>query len=421
MTQPQPRPVRPASAQSLPADRPCRRLSCLAAAVVLPMSLCFFSPRYAGAATVDAAPSPSGAPPVEAAPSPSEATPADAATTQLSTPPVEPAVSQAGADAPAAAQGPPAGPQAAPPPAALSPPGAPPPPVAMPDPEALARAYRVTGNAALVQVGDRGAAILVPFGHGRPVLRCAPLRACALELEPGELVLATSLGDAERWLVQSAAAGPGAQTPLLVVKPTACDLSTNLVVATDRRIYELALDSPPCRGADAGESGAYNPRLPYTGLVRFYYPDDLVRRWTDQERLARRQAAERAAGRAPLAPAARLAQLNFDYSWDRSRRWPWVPSQVFDDGEHTYLVLPPAARLAELPILLGIEPGGGLALLTYHLEGQTLVADRVLERAVLMVGHGKPRDEQRLEILNRAFGKRGGGGSQGSQAGRSGS
>jgi hypothetical protein len=53
----------------------------------------------------------------------------------------------------------------------------------------------------------------------------------------------------------------------------------------------------------------------------------------------------------------------------------------------------------------------------------------VLERAVLVVGHGKPRDEQRLEILNRAFGKRGGGdgnqagrsGSQGSQSGRSGS
>ena len=429
MTQPQPRPIRPASASRRPARRPCRRLPCFAAAAVLPMLLCIFSPRHAGAATVNEAPSPPGALLVDEAPSPSGAPPADAATkqseppSQSGAPPVEAAVSQAGSDAPSGAGAAKTPSQAdttkSPnqPGSENSRPAAA--PAAMPDPEALARAYRVTGDAALVQVGDRGAAVLVPFGHGRPVLRCAPLRACALELEPGELVLATSLGDGERWLVQSAAAGPGAQTPLLVVKPTACDLSTNLVVATDRRIYELALDSPPCRGADAGESGAYNPRLPYTGLVRFYYPDDLVRRWIDQERLARRQAAELAAGHTPLAPAARLAQLNFDYSWDRARRWPWVPSQVFDDGEHTYLVLPPAARLAELPILLGVEPGGGLALLTYHLEGQTLVADRVLERAVLVVGHGKPRDEQRLEILNRAFGKRGGG--DGNQAGRSGS
>ena len=289
------------------------------------------------------------------------------------------------------------------------------------DPEALARAYRRTGAAPTVEITDqgRGAVSLVPFGHGKPILRCAPLRACAVELEPGELILSTSLGDAERWLVQSAAAGPGARTPLLVVKPTACDLSTNLVVSTDRRIYELALDSPPCHGADlggtaggtpagtagatagSGGEGAYNPHLPYTGLIRFYYPDDLVRRWTDQEALAREADISRATGRTPLAPTARLAHLNFDYAWDRSRRWPWVPAQIFDDGEHTYLVLPPAARLAELPILLAVEPGGALALLTYHLEGQTLVADRVLDRAVLLVGHGRPKDEQRLEIANR--------------------
>jgi len=281
-------------------------------------------------------------------------------------------------------------------------------PVAAADGEALARAYRRTGTAATVEVGERGAVALVPFGHGRPVLRCAPLRACAVELEAGEIVLATSLGDGARWLIQAAAAGPGARTPLLVVKPTACDLSTNLVVATDRRIYELGLDSPPCRNADSGESGSYNPHLPYTGLVRFYYPDEMVHRWAEQERLARQQAAEQAAGRTPLAPGARLAHLNFDYSWDRGKRWPWVPAQVFDDGLHTYLVLPPAARLAELPILLGVEPGGGLALLTYHLDGQTLIADRVLERAVLVVGHGRPKDEQRLEIANRAFGRRGG-------------
>lgn len=282
------------------------------------------------------------------------------------------------------------------------------------DPEDLARAYRATGEAPTVEIAGpgRGGVSLVPFGHGKPpVLRCAPLRACAIELEPGELVLSTSLGDSERWLVQSATAGPGGRTPLLVVKPTACDLSTNLVVATDRRIYQLALDAPPCAGADTDEGGgrgSYNPHLPYTGLVRFYYPDDLVHRWTEQEAQARREEAARAAGRTPLAPAARLAHLNFDYQWDRARRWPWVPSQVFDDGEHTYLVLPPAARLAELPILMAVEPGGALALLTYHLEGQTLVADRVLDHAVLLVGHGRPKDEQRLDITNRRRAAEGG-------------
>ncbi|HVT14696.1 MAG TPA: TrbG/VirB9 family P-type conjugative transfer protein [Thermoanaerobaculia bacterium] len=277
----------------------------------------------------------------------------------------------------------------------------PPPP---PDPESLARTYRTTGRALPI---ERGTESLFPFGHGRPVLRCAPLRACALELEPGEVVLATSLGDGERWLVQSAASGPGARTPLLVVKPTACDLATNLLVATDRRIYEIALDSPPCKGADAGEA-SYNPRLPYTGLVRFYYPDDLVRRWSEHEEAARREADRQAAGRTPLAPAARLARLNFDYAWDRGKKLPWNPVQVFDDGEHTYLVLPPASRQADLPLLFAVEAGGALALLNYRLDGQTLVADRIVERAALLAGSPGARGSRRLDIANRAFGRRAG-------------
>jgi P-type conjugative transfer protein TrbG len=270
------------------------------------------------------------------------------------------------------------------------------------DGEALARAYRRTGTAPSV---ERATDSLFAFGHVRPVLRCAPLRACAVELEAGELVLATSLGDSERWLLQAASSGPGARTPILVVKPTACDLSTNLVVSTDRRIYEIALDSPPCKNADSGEA-TYNPRLQYTGVARFYYPDDLVRRWSDEEQAAREGAERLAQGTTPLAPVARLAHLNFDYSWDRSRRWPWVPNQVFDDGEHTFIGLSPAARLAEMPLLFSLGQHGELAILNYHLEGQTLVADRVLERAVLVVGSAKKKDEQRLEIVNRSFGQR---------------
>jgi P-type conjugative transfer protein TrbG len=273
------------------------------------------------------------------------------------------------------------------------------PPVSAADAESLARAYRRTGVAPSV---ERATEALVPFGHVRPILRCAPLRACVVVLEAGELVLSTSLGDGERWLVQAAASGAGGTTPILVVKPVACDLSTNLVIATDRRIYELALDSPPCRNADSGDS-TYNPHLQYTGVTRFYYPDELVRRWAGEEELARSEAERASQGRTPLAPTARLAHLNFDYSWDRGRRWPWVPAQVFDDGEHTYLALSAGARLADMPLLFALGPRGELTLINHHLEGQTLIADRVLDRAVLVVGAASKRDEKRLEIVNRAY------------------
>ena len=48
--------------------------------------------------------------------------------------------------------------------------------------------------------------------------------------------------------IAPAPAGPDGRTVLIVVKPRECDITTNLVLATDRRRYDLTLDSPPCRG-----------------------------------------------------------------------------------------------------------------------------------------------------------------------------
>jgi P-type conjugative transfer protein TrbG len=340
----------PAGAQSAASEAPAPPPAAAAAA-----------PAVAGAATGTSA---------------GTATPADAATAPDATDP--------------AAAGEPreSAPSTAAPPAAAS----------SPDAEALARDYRRTGRPAAV---DRDRAVLFPFGHGHPALRCAPLRACALELEPGELVLSTSSGDSERWLVEVVATGPGAKTPLVVVKPTACDLTTNLLVATDRRLYEVSLEAPPCRDADAGKSGAYNPQLSYTGVTRFYYPDDLVRRWTREEEAARKAETERSAGTLPLA-ATQLTSLNFAYTWDRDRRFPWTPVQVFDDGRHTFIVLPPGARSAEAPALFLAMPEGRLALLNYRVENGTYVADRVLDHAVLTVAAGHAKSPYRLEIVNHA-------------------
>lgn len=101
--------------------------------------------------------------------------------------------------------------------------------------------YRRTGEARTIQ---QSAYVAYPYGHSQPTLTCAPLRACVIELEPGEAVLGLVSGDTERWIIGQTLAGPGGATPLVVVKPTDHDLTTNLLVTTDRRIYELTLDAP---------------------------------------------------------------------------------------------------------------------------------------------------------------------------------
>jgi type IV secretion system protein VirB9 len=274
------------------------------------------------------------------------------------------------------------------------------------DVEREARAAAAGREPAVLEHGDF---VQVPFGHHVPVVRCAPLRVCLIELEEGELVLNTVTGDSARWILDRAEAGPRGRTSVIVAKPTACNLTTNLVITTNRRIYQITLDARPCKGED-GE----NPHEPFTRLLRFYYPDELVRTWASAEE-ARRAAAD-AAARAAAAEAlavtplgARgqgreaqdaglpLAALHFGYRWTRSGKYPWTPAAVFDDQVHTYIRLPGSGVGQEAPVLFLIDRHGAAALLNYTIRGQYYVTDRVFERAALVLGSGK--DQRRLEIV----------------------
>ena len=256
------------------------------------------------------------------------------------------------------------------------------------DVEREARAVAAGREPAVLEHGDF---VEVPYGHQVPVVRCAPLRVCLIELEEGELVLNTVTGDAARWILDRAAAGPRGATTVIVAKPTACNLTTNLAITTNRRIYQITLDSRPCRG-ERGE----NPHEPYTRLLRFYYPDELVRSWASAEEAKRAAAAEEARAVTPLAGGLPLAALNFNYRWTRRGKFPWTPAAVFDDRVHTYIRLPGSGVGQEAPVLFLIDREGATALLNYAVRGQFYVTDRVIDRAALVLGSG--RDQQRLEI-----------------------
>ena len=238
--------------------------------------------------------------------------------------------------------------------------------------DAATRDFKATGVARVVNEGNF---MTFPFGHSQPTVTCARLRACVIELQAGEIVLSRIAGDLERWEIAPAPSGPDGRTTLVVVKPKDCDLTTNLVLATDRRIYDLTLDSPPCRTAQ-GKS-VTNPQDPYVRHVRFYYPDETIAQWAK-----------------PAAPrvTADLTQLNFNYEVKRDKQFPWQPAQIFDDGAHVYIKLPEAARHAEAPALFMVADDGSRTLLNYSVVGDTYITDRVFDRGVLVAGvDGKER------------------------------
>jgi type IV secretion system protein VirB9 len=247
---------------------------------------------------------------------------------------------------------------------------------------AATREFRSTGVARVVNEGDF---ISFPFAHSQPTVTCARLRACIIELQPGEIVLSRIAGDLERWEIAPASSGPDGRTTLVVVKPKDCDITTNLVLATDRRIYDLTLDSPPCR--TSGGRDATNPQDPYARHVRFYYPDETVAQWS------------KTATPEPPRIKADLAQLNFGYDIKRDKQFPWQPAQVFDDGAHVYIKLPEAARHSEAPALFMVAGDGSRTLLNYSLVGDTYITDRLFDRAALV--SGIDGQERKIELARR--------------------
>jgi type IV secretory pathway VirB9-like protein len=100
--------------------------------------------------------------------------------------------------------------------------------------DALAVAAREVRSGLAPRVVEVGGATVFPYGHGEAEVTCGERRVCVVGMEDGERVVATTTGDSERWMVRVVA-------NVVAVKPTACGIASDLVIATDRRVYTLAL------------------------------------------------------------------------------------------------------------------------------------------------------------------------------------
>jgi type IV secretion system protein VirB9 len=281
--------------------------------------------------------------------------------------------------------------------------------------DAVTRDYRAHGDT--LHPITVGAVTAVPFGHAVPVLTCAVLRACVIELEPGEkLVNAPIAGDHHRWIIAPAEAGPDGASVLVIVKPTACAISSNLVLSTDRRIYDVDLDAPPCK------DGSTNPTPAYTRHLRFYYPD-VMTLLTDPRMADSTPSSAPAAlnttrttvANESSASAEEMPSRNTRYRIMRRRRgpfglfghkrpdFPWMPAAIADDGVHLYITMPPMAKQYAAPVLYALEDDGSRSIVNYTMHDSVIVADRVLRRGVLVLANGTR--EYQLAFENRAWGE----------------
>jgi len=238
-------------------------------------------------------------------------------------------------------------------------------------------------GASMPTQGENGKVVYI-YGQGMPVLVCAPLRVCAIELQSGEhLQSQPQIGDSRRWEITPVLSGSGLdEAPILIVKPIEAGLETDLIVPTDKRTYVVRLVSDPTR---------------FVSRLAFQYPDEDRAKWVafavrqdESKRNAEAIAEERRekdkkAGVVPMADnAVDRLYLDYKFSGDEHLR----PDHVFDDGQHTYLIYPNDGRFRELPTLL-LVVNGKTELVNFRVDGSRYIVDRLFDKAILVVGVGK--------------------------------
>ena len=226
-------------------------------------------------------------------------------------------------------------------------------------------------------------------------VRTTPGFLTTIVLEKGERISHLGSGDSDRWAFQQVAIGDGEQAETTVlVKPTVAPLATNLVIATDRRLYQVELLAEP--SADR-----------YQSLVRWRYAGKLLARrglsWSEMSPRIGGKAAEEA----PPAPSNRvpvdLNKLDFDYHIrvHKGKSPRWTPVSAFHDGSKTYLRFPSFFDQLEAPSVFASE-GDEAQVVNFRVVAGMYVIDRVLDLAILKLG-SKKQDVVYVEYVGDFF------------------
>jgi P-type conjugative transfer protein TrbG len=190
-----------------------------------------------------------------------------------------------------------------------------------------------------------------------------------IALEPGERLTGAgpiAAGDTARWIIGDTESGSGANARVqILVKPTRPDISTNLVVTTDRRSYMIELHA---------REALYMP------AVAWAYPATPATRRPSVPTV-------------PVIPAEAARHYRYGLTGDSP---PWKPISIFDDGRRVYVVFPRGIAQGEMPPLFVIGADGEPQIVNSRIHRNILIVDRLFGAAELRLGSGRRQQVVRI-------------------------
>ena len=149
------------------------------------------------------------------------------------------------------------------------------------------------------------------------------------------------------------------------MKPSRADITTNLIIATDRRSYMLEL-----------RAGA----KPYMPAVAWSYP-------------AQKAGLPQTIATTPATPTFSVRKYRYGLTGDSP---PWKPVNVYDDGRRVYVEFPGGIVQGEMPPIFVIGPDGEPEITNSRVYQNVLIVDRLFGAAELRLGAGKRQQTVRI-------------------------
>lgn len=221
--------------------------------------------------------------------------------------------------------------------------------------------------------------------YSHPIIACSPLHLCAVQLERGEIINDIDVGDSQNWSkpMQALIGTPEDGSYQVLIKPKYYDIATDLVITTNKRTYNIGLLS---------QKGTY------THVANFYYPQETLQYSIEKAHEA--NAATEQPSKIDITTQLSLDQINFNYQL-KGDPVAWKPTRVFDDGNKTFIQMPPVVERLDLPVLY-IAKNRQIQLVNYRYKQPYYIVDGLFAQAYLISGKGS--NQERVEIDNRNFG-----------------
>jgi type IV secretion system protein VirB9 len=225
--------------------------------------------------------------------------------------------------------------------------------------------YINNGQAEMITRPD--GTIIYPYGLAQVNLVAKRMMYSKIILQEGEKIISAAAGDTVRWNILPTYIGDADSfTPVVLVKPFMGGLQTSLSIITNKRDYDIIIES-----INTGD---------FMSRIGFYYPQDKA----DSIDVA--LPPDKIENNDSRQPKVNIENIKYDYRISGDRSLSWYPLSIFEDGNKVFIKMPDNVDRSQLPVFMMVDRRGQAEVVNYRYFKPYFVIDTIFHQGILILG-----------------------------------